>query len=150
MANDARQTFVDSMSEAVQSIMDSPTFGTFRQEQLGLHTKHLRDILGSLLNKGCARAKAGRELGDIVIAAWELSIKMSTSRLSFQIYFPETTAKFSAATMHPIDTNVDPVKLQVQQAHLKLVVTPVITMRDDRSTTIKAKNIHLAKVLLMT
>jgi hypothetical protein len=150
LANDARQTLVDRISEAVKSVVASPTFANFRQEQLTFHTKGLRDILGPLLNADCARSQAGRELGTIVITAWELSVKMYTCRLTFQIYFPETTAKFNAATMHAVDSDADPVKLQISQARLKLVVTPVITLRDDRGTTIKAKNLHQANVLLLT
>jgi hypothetical protein len=131
-------------------LVESPNFGTYRQEQLKFHTKRLRDILGPLLNADCARAQAGKELGTIAVTAWDLSVKMYTSQLTFQIYFPETTAKFSAATMVARDSEVEPLKLQIQQVRLKLVVTPVITMRDDRGTTIRAKNLHMSNVLTMT
>lgn len=149
MANDARQILIDRQSEAVQSIVDSPRFNNFRNEQLNLHTKRLRDLLGPLLNTECARSQAGKELGTITVTAWDLSVKMYTSHLSFQVYFPDTTAKFNAATMVATDTDQDPVKLQIQQARLKLVITPVITMRDDRGTTIKVKNLRMANVVLM-
>lgn len=107
-------------------------------------------MLGPLLNRGCPRADAGKELGIIAVASWDLAIKMYTSHLSFQVYFPETTAKFSSATMVATEARADSFKLQLRQARLKLVVTPVITMRDDRGTTIKAKNLHMATVLIMT
>jgi hypothetical protein len=139
---------IDRQVEAVQSITNSHIFGNFRQEQINLHTKRLRDMLGPLLNRGCPRSQAGKDLGLIAVTAWDLSVKMHTSHLTFQVYFPETAAKFSSATMLPTNSTVDPLKLQLQQARLSLVITPVITMRDDRGTTIKAKNLHMASVLL--
>ena len=115
-----------------------------------MHSKKLRDILGPLLNHGCSRADAGRDLGAITIKAWELSVKMFTSQLTFQIYFPETATKFHAATMIAKDQpRADPMHLQIRQTRLKLVITPVITLRDDRGTTIKAKNLHMSTVLTM-
>jgi hypothetical protein len=107
-------------------------------------------MLGPLLNPGCVRAEAGRDLGALVIKAWELSVKMYTSHLTFQVYFPVTAAKFMAATMITKDRpGVDAMHLQIKQTRLKLVITPVITLRDDRGTTIKAKNLHLSTVLTM-
>jgi hypothetical protein len=107
-------------------------------------------MLGPLLNQGSVRAEAGRDLGAITIKAWELSVKMFTSHLTFQVYFPETATKFNAATMIAKDQpRVDPMHLQVKQTRLKLVITPVITLRDDRGTTIKAKNLHFSSVLTM-
>lgn len=106
-------------------------------------------MIGPLLNSDAARADAGQELGGIVITAWDLAIKMTTSHLTFQVYFPETCSKFTAATMHAKDSRIDAMQLQIQQARLKLVITPVITMRDDRGTTIMAKSILPSDVLLM-
>jgi hypothetical protein len=148
--NEARQQYIDEGSQAVQSVISAKDYRSFRAKQLGVHTKALRDMLGPLLDNGVARASAGSDLGAIAVLSWDLSCKMHTARLTFQIYFPETAGKFTAATMKAKDqTNVDPMKLQVEQTRLKLVITPVITMRDDRGLTIKAKAIHSANVLLM-
>lgn len=150
MNNEARQHLIDQGSEAVQSVIAAKDYHGFRAKQLGIHTKALRDMLGPLLDDGVARASAGVDLGAIAVLAWDLSCKMHTARLTFQIYFPETNGKFTAATMKPKDiTKVDPMQLQIEQVRLKLVITPVITMRDDRGTTIRAKAIHSANVLLM-
>lgn len=140
---------IDRQVEAVQSMLASPAFSVFRRDQLNLHTRRLRDMLGPLLNSGCPRQQAGQELGVVAVTAWDLAVKMHTSHLTFQVYFPETTAKFSSSTMVATNSQADPLKLQIQQARLKLVVTPVITMRDDRGTTIKVKNLHVATVMLL-
>lgn len=141
---------IDQQSKAVQSVVSSADYSKFRAKKLGEHTKRLRDMLGPLLNQNAVRSEAGGDLGAIAVTTWELSVKMNTSHLTFQIYFPETAAKFSAATMIAKDNSgVDPMSLQIKQNRLKLVITPVITMRDDRGTTIKAKSLHYSNVLLM-
>lgn len=150
MNNEARQQYIDQGSRAVQSVVAAKDYHSFRAKQLGVHTKALRDMLGPMLNADAARAQAGTDLGAIVVHSWELSCKMHSARLTFQIYFPETSSKFTAATMKAKDqTKIDPMQLQIQQARLKLVITPVITMRDDRGTTIRAKSILSSNVLLM-
>lgn len=150
LANESRQNLIDQQARAIQSIVASPNYQDFRLTEISIHSKKLRDMLGPFLNPGCVRAEAGRDLGAIVIKAWELSIKMFTSHLTFQVYFPETASKFMAATMIAKDQpRVDPIRLQIKQTRLKLVITPVITLRDDRGTTIKAKNLHLSTVLTM-
>ena len=134
----------------MQAIVASPGYQDFRTLKLTHHTKRLRDMLGPLLNVTASRTEAGRDLGAITIKCWELSVDMHTSHLTFQVYFPETNSKFNAATMKAKDQPMaDPVKLQVNQTRLKLVITPVVTMRDDRGTTIKAKNLHPSSVLTM-
>jgi hypothetical protein len=149
--NEARQRYIDRGSAAVQSVVAARDYSSFRAQQLNFHTKALRDILGPMLNDGAVRSEAGKDLGAIAVHSWELSVKMHTAGLTFQIYFPETASKFTAATMKAKDrVNADPMQLQVQQVRLKLVITPVITMRDDKGTTIKAKAIHSSNVLLMS
>lgn len=103
-----------------------------------------------MLNDSISREGPGKDLGAICFAAWDLSASMHTSHLTFQVFFPETASKFSAASMMAKDQpNMRPMDLQVRQTRLKLVITPVVTMRDDRGTTIKAKNLHHSTVLTM-
>ena len=133
------------------SVVEAKDYHNFRASQLNDHTKELRDILGPMLNDGVLRCEAGNDLGGFALHAWDLSVKMHTAGLTFQIYFPATASKFTAATMNSKDRpHVDSMDLQVQQLRLKLVITPVITMRDDKGTTIKTKAVHSANVLLMS
>jgi hypothetical protein len=63
--------------------------------------------------------QCGKDLGAIVMNAWRLSVKMNTSRLSFQLHYPETAGKFVAATMKAVnDPHNDPMNLQVKQARM--------------------------------
>ncbi|TGO83947.1 hypothetical protein BPOR_0570g00020 [Botrytis porri] len=147
-----RQKLVAEQSAVVKSVIKAPDFAKFRNDLLTNHTKHLRDILGPLMNEGTSKSKAGTDLGAIIIASMDLCCRMWTAKLSFQVIFPELLGnKFTAGTMiakdHPRD---NPYQLQTKQKRLKLVMTPSITMRDDNSITIIAKSLHKASVLLMT
>ncbi|KAI9646904.1 hypothetical protein NHQ30_004904 [Ciborinia camelliae] len=147
-----RQELVAEQSALIKSVINSPDYVSFRNDALVHHTKCLRDMLGPLMNKGCSRTKAGGDLGVMIISSMELGAKMWTAKLSFQIVFPDLLGvKYTAGTMiakdHPKD---NPYQLQTKQKRLKLVMTPSITMRDDNSITIIAKNLHKANVLLMT
>lgn len=103
-----------------------------------------------MLNDDATRAIAGRDLGAITLKAWELAIQLNCTPVTVQVYFPETAAKFSAATMIAKDrSGFNPMDLQLKQTRLKLVITPVVTLRDDRHDKIKARNLHYSTVLTM-
>jgi hypothetical protein len=141
---------VDQKCQVIKSIIGAEDYLAYRSHQIGRHTKALRDRLGPMLNDKVDRTVAGRDLGVIARKAWDLSAKMHSSGLTFQIIFPETAAKFNASSMIAKDQPPGrSMELQLRQSRLKLVITPVVTMRDDRSTTIIAKNIHQSTVLTM-
>jgi hypothetical protein len=107
-------------------------------------------MLGPMLNAGSDRSVAGKDLGCLAIRAWDQSAKNNAAPYTFQTYFPDTNSKFSASSMIARDRpGIDPTHLQIKQVRVKLVITPVITLRDDSGTTIKARSLHLATVLLM-
>jgi hypothetical protein len=147
---EARQVHINRGMVAVQAVLAAKDYPSFRVQQLNVHTKALRDILGPVLNAGVERTDAGKDLGPIVIQSWDLCAAMHKEGFTFQIFFPETAAKFTAATMDSMDHPRDnPMLLQTKQRRVKLVITPVITMRDDTAHSIKAKSLHSATVLLM-
>ena len=122
----------------------------YRTNRLAHHTKQLRNILGPMLNDSSDRSLAGKDLGIIAVKAWDLATKMHSSGLTFHIIFPETASKFNASSMIAKDQpTTKGMELQIRQTRLKLVITPVITIRDDRGTTLIAKNIHQSTVLTM-
>lgn len=151
LCNEARQKLIDEQTEVVNGILRHPQYTSFKNTQCNYHSKHLRDLIGPLLNDEADRVQAGRDIGTIVMNAWALSVNLYTSHLTFQIYFPETAGKFTAASMKCKDDNnhMTSMELQIKQVRLKLVITPVVVLRDDRGTTIKAKNLHDSSVLTM-
>lgn len=150
LANEVRQGIIDRYSKTVEEIATHERFEAFRTLRLGVHVTRLRDMVGPLLNLHTVRVDAGKELGVIVKMVWDLTVATYSSYLSLQVYYPETSQKFNAASMVAKDqAHADPMTLQLSQLRLKLVITPVVTMRDDRGTTIRAKNLHKASVLTM-
>ncbi|KAH8812024.1 hypothetical protein F5884DRAFT_299510 [Xylogone sp. PMI_703] len=142
------QDVINRQSKLIQKIVVSANYSTFRARQLSHHSKRLRDLLGTLLNAGTNRGQAGKDLGAIVVVAWDLAVEMFSSQLSFQIYFPPTTL-FMANNMVARNSSItDPYQLQLKQTELKLVITPVITVRDCRSATVRTKNLHYSHVLI--
>ena len=150
LSNDSRQALIDRRARAIQYAVSSPNWGVYRLDGIKRHGQQLRDILGPMLNDGANRSQAGGDLGTIAHEAWDVSQALNTAQVTFQVYFPETASKFTASTMIAKDKmDRNPMSLQIAHTRLKLVITPVITMRDDRGTTIKAKNLHYATVLTM-
>lgn len=150
MANELRQKYIEKRAATVRSIIDHPDYQVWRAKKLHEHTKEMRNMLGPMLNAGSDRAVAGRDLGVLAIRGWDQSAKNNAAPYTFQTYFPETNSKFSAGSMIARDRpGVDPNHLQIKQVRVKLVITPVITLRDDGGTTIKARSLHFATVLLM-
>ncbi|RDW74991.1 hypothetical protein BP6252_06133 [Coleophoma cylindrospora] len=149
MTKERRQELLDQQLYAVREIVEGPGYRKYRNEQLEHHGKKLRKMLGGLLNNNVVRSSAGTDLGAIATFAWDLSAKMNTAHFTFVTAFFETTSKFSAATMTTKDTlSRDPMQLQLSGARLKLVITPNITIRDDRGASIKVKNLHKSNVLV--
>lgn len=148
LANDARQVLVEYQVAAFESMLASSNYETFRHTQLTDHTMRLREILRPMINLDSSLLQATQDIGTMVAAAWDLAVEMHTSHITFQIYFPDVSARFSAATMVAINSDDNPNDLQTAQRLLKLVATPVVTVRDDRGTTIITKNLHRAVVML--
>ncbi|KAI9734188.1 MAG: hypothetical protein M1818_006605 [Claussenomyces sp. TS43310] len=146
-----RAEAVAMQTSAVQSIVSDDDFLAYRAHRLSQHTKELRGLLGPLLNKNVARADAGRDIGGMTVHAFDLSVRMHTSGWSFQFIFPECASKFGSTSMICRDSSITdtPLDLQIRQARLKLVITPVVTMRDDRGLSIRVKQLHCANVLTM-
>lgn len=151
LANKERQALVNRLVKVVDRILHSPNFEFWKKETMNSHCKNLRDYVGMLLNEGAKRQDAGRDLGVVAMRAWDIGVKMQLSGLSFQVIFPETAGKFTASSMIAKDRpNVEPMQLQLSQTRLKLIITPVVTLRDDREDSIKVRNLHHSTVLTMS
>lgn len=150
LGNEGRQNLIDRRAQAIASIQNHHDYTEWRLTQLTFHTTQLRKLLSLVTNPGVDPREAGGHLATMAIRFWEQSAKMHSSPLTFQVYFPETGSKFNSSSMIAKDRpGTNPMQLQIKQVRVKLVITPVITLRDDRGTTIKAKNLHHATCLLM-
>lgn len=102
-----------------------------------------------LLNENSPTNQAFRDMEIIAEAAWGLSSKILSSRLTFDFRFPEVGIRFSCQSMIPIWPNMDPMELQAKHWRIALVTTPVITCRNDTGANISAHSVALADVICM-
>lgn len=105
--------------------------------------------LQPLLNTMASPGDAYTDLEVVAEEAWGLSSKILTSRLTFDIRFPEVGCRFSCQSMIPIWPNMDALELQARHWRVALVTTPVITCRNDTGANISAHSVSLADVVCM-
>lgn len=108
-------------------------------------------MLGPLLDLGIERKDAGRGLGGIAVSAWDLSAKIFTSNFTFIWSFSECGARFVHPSVECVDPSEEetPMQLGIRQAKIKLAITPIITIRNDRLTTISVKDVCKGHVLIL-
>lgn len=133
-------------------INDNEAFPAYRTFFLGAHTAKLRSRLGPLLDVGVQRADAGRDIGSIVVKAYDLSAKMYCSYKTFVTFFPDCGVRFLDSSMVCRDPQIpedNTLALQIQQMRVKVAMSPVITIRDDRVRSIEVKGVQEAHVITM-
>ncbi|KAH7321215.1 hypothetical protein B0I35DRAFT_459848 [Stachybotrys elegans] len=154
---DNRQPLLDRQARIINRIMESDYGPTFIRGKIDEIATTLLCTLKPLLNpivqqdKACEK-KAYEELELVSENAWELSSKILTSRLTFDFRFPDIGTRFSFASMVPIDAELRDNKDGKEGAtsrRVALVVTPVITCRNDTGANISAHSITLADVITM-
>ncbi|KAK0703258.1 hypothetical protein B0T26DRAFT_876318 [Lasiosphaeria miniovina] len=148
-----RQAIVDRQAELVQSMTVHDKWASFRQYKVNDHFQKLKKMMGPLV---CARPshnmhqEAFYDLHNVTTSAWDLSAKLVLSRLTFSYMWNDTGAKYSNESHVAIENREDPVILQIKQARIKLAVTPIITMRDDRGLAVMPKCLSKSKVLIIS
>ena len=106
-------------------------------------------MLGPLMSQYANLEEAHRDMRAMVGKAWSLSAKTLTSRLAFEYRFPDAGCRFSLPSMIAVAPNIDGYILQAEHWRVQLVVTPVITVRNDNGNTLSVDVANLAEVLLM-
>ena len=130
-------------------ILTDPDFPSFRQRKESFHQQRLKTIVGPLMDGSASRSDAGYDLHNIAATALQISANMFQSRLSFQFVWNDTCTKFTADSHIAKETAVDAVTLQMRQWRLKLVITPGVTIRDDRGMSIVPRRVLRSEVLVM-
>lgn len=112
-------------------------------------SKQLRFYLLPFLKPDVVKADAGTDVSTIVNNAIAISQEMFTSRKSFIPIFPECGQKFSMQSMLCRYSKESGHQLQIRQVRVKLVITPMITMREETETGPTAVLLHISNVLIM-
>ncbi|KAK4239051.1 hypothetical protein C8A03DRAFT_32906 [Achaetomium macrosporum] len=147
-----RQTLIDRRAKLITDIVEGADAARFRSHKITSHTDQLKDMLAAFLphDKDSKVAKdAVYDISVIASTAWDMSAKVLQSRLTFQHVFNDVNARFSCEMHEALDSQADPHVLQREHVHIKLCVTPVITMRKDHGLSIDTKNVLKAGVLVM-
>ncbi|KAK1963887.1 hypothetical protein LZ32DRAFT_591870 [Colletotrichum eremochloae] len=149
----ALQVCIDRVAAIVNSCIIHERYDAYRNHRIEYFQAELREMLSPLLvpesSGGPNLEKADEDLRQMCEKAWSISAKMFTSRWTFEFRFPDTGARFNNQTMVGIAPNIDPHLLQAEHWRVQLVVTPVITVRNDTGSSISVASITSAHVICM-
>ncbi|KAM0427006.1 hypothetical protein ACHAPT_007904 [Fusarium lateritium] len=144
-----RQPILDRQASLIDSVLKLDQYPQFSKVRCDEITDMLLTMVQPLLNPGVNPASTYRDLEAVAGAAWALSSRILSSRLTFDFRFPEVGSRFSCQSMVPIWPNMDPMELQAKHWRVALVTTPVITCRNDTGANISAHSVSLADVVCM-
>lgn len=144
-----RQSIVDQIAVVINTILMDSEFPAFRQRKENFHHQRLKTIAGPLMDMSASRSDAGYDLHNIAATALQTSANIFQSRLNLQFAWNTTCSKFSVEAHTAKETTIDPVTLQMKQWRLKLVITPSITIRDDRGLSSAPTRVLRSEVLVM-
>ncbi len=144
-----RQAALETQAQLVARILMDSRFQEFRQFKINHHVDRVKMIVGPMLPTTKTRNESQYDLHNLVSQAMELSAVMFESRRRFDFTWNSTCTKFSAEHHSSLDSSLPPIQLQVNQWRLKLVVTPGITLRDERNPNI-SRRVLKSDVLVMS
>ncbi|KAH9898773.1 hypothetical protein F4778DRAFT_195861 [Xylariomycetidae sp. FL2044] len=148
-----RQRYINDHARLIRSMLANSDYQAFRQAKIDHHTEMLRLCLAPLRSSDCTEEKAQKAMRLVVSATWDVSTKIWASGMTLHFHFPETGDKFAYGTMDALNIaqfgkTVE--ELQWSQMRLSLIVTPSLSIRDDRDgTNLRTYHIRKAEVLVM-
>ncbi|KAI8625446.1 hypothetical protein F5Y19DRAFT_489597 [Xylariaceae sp. FL1651] len=148
-----RQRVIEDHARLIRAIASSEGINEFRNNTIERHVNIVTAMLDSLRSQGVSVITAQKSLRIMFTACWDISIKIWGSGQTLHYVFPECATKFAAGTMealngHHIAKTTE--ELINSQCRVSLVVTPTMTLRDDRdSARMQCHAIHKAQVLVM-
>ncbi|KAI1506195.1 hypothetical protein F5X99DRAFT_426239 [Biscogniauxia marginata] len=149
----ARQRVIEEHARLIQAIVASDKIKHFRSRVVDRHASMLAHILEPLRSRNVSHEQALKSLRIMVAATWDISTKVWTGGMTLHYVFPDTGSKYAFGTMDALNGRQvapSPELLQFSQCRISLVVTPTLTLRDDRDRDyLKTFGIHRAEVLVM-
>ncbi|OLN92053.1 hypothetical protein CCHL11_01637 [Colletotrichum chlorophyti] len=149
----ALQVCIDRVAAIVNSCINHERYDAYRAHRIEYFQAELHEMLAPLLVPESAGGpnleEADGALRQMCEKAWSISAKMFTSRCTFEFRFPDAGARFNTQTMVGVAPNIDPHILQAEHWRVQLVVTPVITVRNDTGASISVASITNAHVICM-
>jgi hypothetical protein len=149
VTSNGRIAYTNAIVDVLNVIISSERYEAYRESRIEYFARELETMLSPLMNQFANLGEAFKDLRSMVGKAWSLSAKTLTSRLAFEYRFPEAGSRFTMQSMIAVAPNIDGFQLQAEHWRVQLVVTPVITVRNDNGNTLSVDVTNLAEVLLM-
>ncbi|KAH8197284.1 hypothetical protein TruAng_008567 [Truncatella angustata] len=146
-----RQRIVTDHAKVIQFIIEAPEHEDFKKRMVAKHTQMLSSILRPVRSCSVEDEQADKALSIVVNAAYTVSTRIWVSGMTLHYYFPETGSKFAYGTMRSLNyVDVPSDQMQYQQYRIMLVVTPTLSLRDDRDMDrLRTHELLKADVLVM-
>ncbi|OBS21369.1 hypothetical protein FPOA_07707 [Fusarium poae] len=144
-----RQQFLDRQASIIDSILKLDSYQEFSKVRCQEISDVILNMIEPLLNPEADPETIYKELESVASAAWALSSRVLSSRLTFDFRFPEIGSRYSSQSMLPIWPDYDPQDLQAEHWRVALVTTPVVTCRNDTGSNISAHSVCVADVVCM-
>ncbi|KAI1159534.1 hypothetical protein F5B18DRAFT_677162 [Nemania serpens] len=151
--NRSRQRVIEDHAKLIKAIAMSKEASEFRRRTVDRHANIMSALLEPCRAQGVSADVVHKSLRIMVAACWDISIKVWSSGKTLHYVFPECANKFSPGTMEALNGHhmaSSPEDLVQSQCRVSLVVTPTMTLRDDRDAArMQCQAIHKAQVLVM-
>ncbi|KAF5677788.1 chromosome segregation smc [Fusarium heterosporum] len=144
-----RQYILDRQASIIDSILKLDSFEEFSKLRCREISEVVLHMVEPLINPKADPEELWEELEGVSGAAWALSSRILSSRLTFDFRFPEIGSRYSFQSMLPIWPDVEPAELQSDHWRVALVTTPVVTVRNDTGANISAHSVCVADVVCM-
>ncbi|KAF4447769.1 chromosome segregation protein smc [Fusarium austroafricanum] len=144
-----RQHILDRQAGIIDNILKLDGFEEFSKVRCQEISDVVLNMVEPLLNPNADPETTYKELEKVSSAAWALSSRILSSRLTFDFRFPEIGSRYSFQSMLPIWPDSDPQELQAEHWRVALVTTPVVTCRNDTGANISAHSVCVADVVCM-
>ncbi|KAI0508270.1 hypothetical protein F5B22DRAFT_638814 [Xylaria bambusicola] len=151
--NRNRQRVIEDHAKLIKAIAMSKEVSEFRRRTVERHANIMSALLDPCRAQGISVEVAQKSLRIMAAACWDISIKVWSSGKTLHYVFPECANKFSPGTMEALNGHhmaASSEELVASQCRVSLVVTPTMTLRDDRDAArMQCFAIHKAQVLVM-
>lgn len=146
-----RAAILDRRASLVLTMLDDPRWDQFRHTKVNEHFQALKSSIWALAPDSKTFSEmdeaAHFDLFSLLEMAWELATKMYLSRADFYFSWPSAGDSFSVESH--VDIIADSGGPETPRyAHVKLAVTPGVTMRKPEGMRIVPKGIVKANVLV--
>ncbi|KAI8957910.1 hypothetical protein F5Y11DRAFT_62729 [Daldinia sp. FL1419] len=148
-----RQRVIDEHARIVAHALEGGGVEQFKRESIERHSQMISIIMQPLRSMSVTEKEALASLQVMVSATWEVSSKVWMSGMTLHYTFPDCACKFAEGTMEPVNSvmlGLTAHELQMSQSRVSFVVSPVLSVRDERNEhELEYHGIKKAQVLVM-